>query len=438
MKIHTLVNSYNIKLSSNIIIWNNDNILELINNKFPLYLNYYNNLWMSKSRENFARLLILKTHGGLYINYYLLLALQTSNNDYTSLIDNISEVIFFTDIHQHIILRNIFENITILSDDIFYFKNVNDSIINILLNNIDYDIVPDTEYQNKLHIGSIYITKQLEEHIYFFGDESKIIIKKPIDVNYVYRKQIYLDVPDMRDPTDELIYWNNLYILVEPLITSLIILLSDENDYTIILNLLLIKISIDLIILQLTKMRLSLQITKATINNNIFYNPRKFNKIIQNNWQIIKNESNIIFNNNDIEVNYIYDKDNSNDSDIYGFNLYYYGTQFESIIKLCPQTWKLIEKIKDQINVCRFRCMKSSSIIKSNKKLNNLKCLSYHLGLTVPHSSACKLLVNKNNEFTYQTENEGKIIIFDNNNEYIEYNQSCNNCIILYIEMKSN
>ena len=74
MFIHTIDFGFYKKINvnmSNLKIWNNDEIKKLLDEKYPKLSNYYDKVLFIKSREDIAKLVILKEHGGLYINIYL-------------------------------------------------------------------------------------------------------------------------------------------------------------------------------------------------------------------------------------------------------------------------------------------------------------------------------------------------------------------------------
>ena len=65
-------NKFNID-SSKIKIWSCFDVQNLIKEKYPKYLDFYNKLILLKSKENIGKLFILKEFGGLYINIHLFL-----------------------------------------------------------------------------------------------------------------------------------------------------------------------------------------------------------------------------------------------------------------------------------------------------------------------------------------------------------------------------
>jgi len=139
-------------------------------------------------------------------------------------------------------------------------------------------------------------------------------------------------------------------------------------------------------------------------------------------------------NNDDIEKN----KDGNYDWLNYGL-FYNNGAFFSSNVLQCPQTFRILDKIKDKINVAGFSYMKGNSTI--NKHVDStgisFNSLAFHLGLIVPKPyNTCQMIVSDGYKKYAYSETPGGMVIFDGTYEHYAFNKSSEDRVILYIDFK--
>lgn len=488
MIIHTFVyNQQKVNLPEypNYKIWNYQKILELIQSKYSEWETYFKRLILNKSRENLIKYIIINEYGGIFINIELLQLLTDEN---IKLIQNINvkknNIIFWIGKKTKDLVIDIFDiDNFIINDDIFIIVNKSDQFIQMILENIDKTIIPENEYQNKIYLGNVFLTKQLT--IYSQMDSNLFDYINILDINqnyqklkielindfpfaHQYKKKVYPDVPDLSNPEKILNSWENIYIC-KKYIENLLIIIFFKN-YTSIQTLLLICLItiINYYLKSYISNILNVQIKPAIIDSTIFYYPTKFDFInkLQKSWKIIRKEAldqminspqlditrniNDWYNSDDYYKQIIdkhgwlkswdnNEKDKGNNQ-WYNYGLIYFNQEFNENIKHCPKTYKIIKKMKPHINICGFSWMLGNCIIKPHTDITGITSgsLALHLGLSIPEpDSTCKLIVKNNaNEYICMKEQNGKIIVFDATYEHYAYNLSNQDRLILYIDFK--
>ena len=493
MIIHTIVynnllynNITNIKLN-NVIVWTFDNIILLITNKYPSFLYYFKNLILNKSRENLAKYIILKEYGGFFINYYILYNLTIiENNKIIKLLETKYDIIFWKEKDQTKIcieVLNFDENI--INDDIIIIKNPNNDFINYLLSNINKNIFPNNEFTNKNVLGNIFLSNILykfynyelnydlnSKSFYFFNLFKKnhkynkniynIIIKNKIFVDTNYKKKLYPNIISLLDPELILNSWDNYYKALDIISNIFIIYFSNYEDWTYLLNTILITTVSKYIIKEIISSKLDICLKRADIDSKIFFYPQKFKifKELQKNWKIIRDEALYVLNNapkldmsrtyydwhnaesyvntiinkygwirswkyedvdnnlsNNLSNNLLIENQNiEGNYEWLNYGLFYFQKEFNENLKACPKTYSFLNKIKEHINICGFSYMLGNCILQPHTDITGISSnsLAFHLGLSIPEpNETCKIFIkNENNEFVYMTEKNGKIIFF--------------------------
>lgn len=173
----------------------------------------------------------------------------------------------------------------------------------------------------------------------------------------------------------------------------------------------------------------------AKDRNQIFIDPKEFPElnILQDNWEIIRDEAINLYNSAQIKA--------SEDLDDLGFNSFFrtgwkrfylkwYGANLKSAESLCPKTVDLISKIP---------CIKGAmfTMLPPGARLGKHRdpyagSLRYHLGLITPNSNDCYISVD-DQKYSWR---DGEAIMFDET--YIHYaeNNSDKNRIILFLDIK--
>jgi beta-hydroxylase len=121
------------------------------------------------------------------------------------------------------------------------------------------------------------------------------------------------------------------------------------------------------------------------------------------------------------------------------YGLFYDGVEFNQNIMQCPETYKILEKMKDKINIAGFSYMKGKSMIQKHTDSTGIifHSLAFHLGLIIPEPySTCQLIINDGYKNYSYTETPGGTVIFDGTYEHYAYNQSNEDRVILYIDFK--
>jgi hypothetical protein len=454
-------------------IWNNSMILKLINNEFPELLNYYLKLILIKSRENFAKYLILYVKGGLYINWNVLIYFK-QNKQIKQHVKGInekakeSELLLYEYDEQFDILNDFYDMTynKLYDDNIIYSKIKRNEIIFWILSGIDVKRIPQNEYQNKLCLGNVYLTNKIKS----YERNNKFVKIATSKYNFFKCCELDYSIQEFINPDLKLKSWNWLYKIKKYLSNILIFLIFKNKNWIMTFSSIIIMSCIEYFSMKYLQNYFNYMPKIAIVDNiTLFSNKNKKFRIfkeLEKNWKIISEEANkielyapklnisrTIYDWKDSEeyVQTIKNKygwingwaDNKNkygNSKWFNYGLLYYSNKFEENIKMCPRTMELLEKIKSYINICGFSLMTSGCIIEPHTDDTGIKynSLALHLGLNIPEpNETCKLVIKNNkNEYTNIIESNGKMFIFDASYEHYAMNQSTNNRLILYIDFK--
>lgn len=446
--IHTIIyNEYNLydKITGleNILYWKEIEIIDIIKKKYSNFFKFYCSLLLNKSRENFAKYIIINEFGGLFININILINLTKYD------IIKIQEILYgpydcilYKNQYQDKIILDIFKiDDILLNDDIFFFRYNNNKIIQELLKNININIIPINEYQNKLLLGNIFLSQCIYKFMIY--NKHNIKIKKKIFVSNYFLNKVYSNIPELKNPEIILESWNTYYNIIILLRNILIIFILNIKNWKKSLILFLLVSCIESLIINQFENMINVSLLQAKNDNFIFYNHKKYKifREIHKNWHYIHLEAlnmlenapklKIINNDNNYDK-YGWTKINNN---VFNFDFYNNNKEYTENIINCPDTIKYISKFKDKINICRFEYYLGNTIIKSKNNYKSDNNLILHLGLIIPKpNDSCKLVIkNNSNEYIYKSEKEGQIIIYNNDYENYSYNLSNRDRIILYI-----
>lgn len=173
----------------------------------------------------------------------------------------------------------------------------------------------------------------------------------------------------------------------------------------------------------------------AKDRNQVFISPREFPelKVIQDNWETIRDEAINLNNSAQIKA--------SADLDDLGFNSFFrtgwkrfylkwYGANLKSAENLCPKTVALISSIPS-IKGAMFTMLPPGSRLGKHRD-PYAGSLRYHLGLITPNSDDCYISVD-DQKYSWR---DGEAVMFDET--YIHYaeNKTDQNRIILFLDIK--
>lgn len=169
--------------------------------------------------------------------------------------------------------------------------------------------------------------------------------------------------------------------------------------------------------------------------NQVYIDPADFPelKILQDNWQLIRDEALNLNNAAAIKA--------STDLDDLGFNSFFrtgwkrfylkwYGANLKSAERLCPQTLALINQLPNVKGAMFTMLPPGARLVKHRDPYGG--SLRYHLGLVTPNSEDCHIFVDGQKYFW----RDGEAVMFDET--YIHYaeNRSDQNRIILFVDVK--
>jgi aspartyl/asparaginyl beta-hydroxylase (cupin superfamily) len=313
-----------------IIVWNYTSLLEFIRDKFSIYVNYFKRLLLNKSRENFVKYLIIKEFGGFFINVNILIGFANiSSLDELTEKAILNDMIFFYDEKQSDLVHEIFDVYDkIICDDIFCVVNKSNSFINYLVSNIDANIIPTNEYQNKINLGNIFLTRQLEtfylekfnvivgNNYWFNNINKKLSDKQSQDKMYedsIYKINItditslntcknfynsklltYPNIPELSEPEDFLEKWNFLLKIKNYVENFIMFLLYQYSvNWIIILCVILMNVCINLMLRNFFIGLIDVRLENAHPDSKILFNWKKFKifKELKKNWKTIRDEA---------------------------------------------------------------------------------------------------------------------------------------------------
>lgn len=436
VQIHTIVyNSNKIKLKFNddvvhITFWNYEMILELIKTKYSEYLVYFKRLVLNKSRENFSKYIIIKEFGGIFISQTILKLIERSDID--NIIATAStkyDMVFWLESqeYQELLMNEIFdiENTLmygpnkIIRDDIFKISNPSNSFINYLLEQIDKTIIPQNQYQNKIYLGNVFLSKTLNkfyESKLDIGIHSKFSIwfdeleKKYDHANLnqnKFERSIYMlkilnnsikksknkkyQMPELIDPEINLIEWEPFWKFKKYFENILTITMFQQFGLVTGLKTILIVSLINWVCVRIIRSSLNVQIKSAQIDSKIFFNWKKYKflSVIKSNWKIIREEAlNVMKNAPKLNIS-------RSQNDWYGANEYYNNikNQYGWI-----RSWDLVKTGESEYettceSICESECESAYESTYGNSQWLNYG-LVYFGDIFGPNANACPNTLN--------------------------------------------
>ncbi|AQT62163.1 aspartyl beta-hydroxylase [Cellvibrio mixtus] len=173
----------------------------------------------------------------------------------------------------------------------------------------------------------------------------------------------------------------------------------------------------------------------AKDRNQVYIDPKDFPelKVLQDNWELIREEALNLNNSAQIKA--------SADLDDLGFNSFFrtgwkrfylkwYGANLKSAEQLCPKTVALINQLPNVKGAMFTMLPPGARLVKHRDPYAG--SLRYHLGLVTPNSEDCYISVDGQ---TYAWR-DGEAVMFDET--YIHYaeNKTDQNRIILFVDVK--
>ena len=344
MNIHTYIYNQNqqnnfVYSKYNYIIWNYNTVLKLIQSKYPQHLIYYKRLILNKSRENFIKYILINEFGGVFISINLLkLFTNTDMSLIQDCIGSSNDMIFWCKSDNKELTTNIFDiDEYILHDDIFIVKNKSNSFIKHIISKINKTIIPKNEYQNKIYLGNIFLSKEFDnfytnnlnikitdikktnsktnnktnnkswfntstKKLKLLSDTENNLYEKsvylielqdnfPFDLNYC--KLTYPNIPELLDPEIYLDSWNFLYKSKNSMENMLIMITFKYVGWLYVLVLILFITILNFLIKKYILLCLDIDIKQASIDSETFFYPKKFKifKELQTEWKIIREEA---------------------------------------------------------------------------------------------------------------------------------------------------
>ena len=332
----------------NYMIWDYEKILNLIKEKYSEWEVYFTRLILNKSRENLIKYIVIKEFGGVFINIELFKLFTLDDMSIITDIDLGSkskyDMIFWMEKNQNDLTMEIFEvDEFIINDDIFIIKNNSNSFISYLLNKINKTIIPINEYQNKIHLGNIFMSNQLSNFYqsnfnvnltnsntntnswfglgfglgFGFGCgglESKykndstdkfeksiyfIELQKTFPFDIGYKVKTYPNVPDLSNPEKILNSWETMYRIKNYIFNMLILVIFQNNSLIVTMIIICMIVLLNYYFKECFKCTFDIQLKPAQIDSKVFFNPKKFKFLreLQKSWKIIRDEAiNIMLN----------------------------------------------------------------------------------------------------------------------------------------------
>lgn len=156
-------------------------------------------------------------------------------------------------------------------------------------------------------------------------------------------------------------------------------------------------------------------------------------KVLQDNWQIIRDEAVAL--NKDARIKA------SDDLDDLGFNSFFktgwkrfylkwYSSTLKSAQRLCPQTVKLLEGIPSVKGAMFAALAPGASLCKHRDPYAG--SLRYHLGLVTPNSDDCYIVVDCQ-KYSWR---DGEAVMFDETFIHYAHNNTDKTRIVLFLDIK--
>jgi beta-hydroxylase len=173
----------------------------------------------------------------------------------------------------------------------------------------------------------------------------------------------------------------------------------------------------------------------SRIKKSAFIDPTLFPelKVLQDNWQLIRDEAMAL--NNDARIKA------SDDLDDLGFNSFFktgwkrfylkwYGASLKSAQRFAPQTVQLLESIPS-VKAAMFASLPpGASLCKHRDPYAG--SLRYHLGLVTPNSDDCYIIVD-GQKYAWR---DGEAVMFDETFIHYAQNHTDNPRIVLFLDIK--
>lgn len=172
----------------------------------------------------------------------------------------------------------------------------------------------------------------------------------------------------------------------------------------------------------------------STIPNTVYINVEQFPElqVLRDNWLIIKNEAEKLYQEGYIAASDQYDDAGFNSFFRRGWKRFYlkwYDQALPSAKNLCPETLKLIENIPS-INAAMFTLLPSGSKLVKHRD-PYAGSLRYHLGIMTPNSEKCYINVDGENYFW----RDGEAVMFDETFLHYAENATTQDRIIFFCDI---
>lgn len=120
----------------------------------------------------------------------------------------------------------------------------------------------------------------------------------------------------------------------------------------------------------------------------------------------------------------------STDRDWKTFLFAVYGVKLEEAIRLCPQTWRILQTIPG-MKTAMFSVFEPGKYLKPHRGPYN-GVLRLHLGLLVPAAPPQTVAIRVDNTVCHWQ--EGKVLIFDDSYEHEAWNHSNETRVVLFVD----
>jgi beta-hydroxylase len=120
----------------------------------------------------------------------------------------------------------------------------------------------------------------------------------------------------------------------------------------------------------------------------------------------------------------------SNDRDWKTFLLMGFGIKSEDAVRLCPETWRILQKIPG-LKTAMFSIFEPGKHLKAHRGPYN-GVLRFHLGLIVPKAEPGKIAIRVDRQICHWE--EGTALIFDDAYEHEAWNHSDQTRVVLFVD----
>lgn len=156
-------------------------------------------------------------------------------------------------------------------------------------------------------------------------------------------------------------------------------------------------------------------------------------QVLQDNWQTIRDEALRLNDSTQIKASSAYDDVGFHSFFRYGWKRFYlkwYGADLASAGQLCPKTLEFLKPLKS-VKGAMFAMLPPGSELKKHRD-PYAGSFRYHLGLVTPNSDSCYICVDGQN-YAWR---DGEAVIFDETYLHYARNDSDQNRIILFLDIK--